>query len=155
MLQNITKHFRYLKWRYWTLQDCFGMGFPLHKPYIQSYSLYIGEYLHFRYEYLKCLVKTWLQNHGYDSWYDSRVWFGVWFEHACGHKLCIRHFWKRSYVFLLLICYCINIRLCSGKIWGQHLPATLLLQLLPAPPYLDYEWIPIIFHVQVDTRDSH
>lgn len=50
------------------------------------------------------------------------------------------------YVFLLDIYYCsINIRLCSGKIWGQHLPATLLLQLLPAPMYLDYQWIPVIF----------
>ncbi len=26
------KNFRYLKWRYWTF---FGVGFPLHKPYIQ------------------------------------------------------------------------------------------------------------------------
>ena len=54
--------------------------------------------------------------------------------------------WHCMYVFLLDIYYCsINIRLCSGKIWGQHLPATLLLQLLPAPMYFDYQWIPVIF----------
>ena len=36
------------------------------------------------------------------SWVWFVVWFGVWFEelqHACGHKFCIRHFWKRSYIY--------------------------------------------------------
>ena len=31
--------------------------------------------------------------------YDSGAWFGVRFEemqHACGHKFCIRHFWKHT-----------------------------------------------------------
>ena len=42
----ITKSFN-LKWRYWTLSftAILGMGFPLHKPYIQ---LSLGEYIHFR-----------------------------------------------------------------------------------------------------------
>ena len=52
---NIPKNFRYLKWRYWTLQGCFlGMGIPVSISRI--HTAYIGEYLYFR--YLKCLVKT-------------------------------------------------------------------------------------------------
>ena len=39
---EITNMFRYLKWRYWTLQilqGYFGGGFPLDKPY--PYSLFL------------------------------------------------------------------------------------------------------------------
>ncbi len=35
-INSITKHFGYLKWRYCALEGYFwGMGFPLHTPYIQ------------------------------------------------------------------------------------------------------------------------
>ena len=48
----ITKNFRYLRWRYWTLWGYFG-GRVF--PYISlTYSLYRWGFLHFR--YLKCLV---------------------------------------------------------------------------------------------------
>ena len=55
LVQKITKNFRYLKWRYWTLFSAIlGVGFPLHRPY--PYSLYRWGFLHFR--YLKCLVRN-------------------------------------------------------------------------------------------------
>ena len=61
--------------------------------------------------------KTCLQNHGYDSWYDSGAWFGVWLaemQHACDHKFCIRHFWKHSYIYIYTVHKC----LCTESCWN-------------------------------------
>ena len=55
-LKNVTKHFRYLKWRYENLYKQYGYGLCKGKPTSKIAEHKAQETLHFR--YLKCLGKN-------------------------------------------------------------------------------------------------
>ena len=85
--------------------------------------------------------------------YDSGAWFGVWFEemqHACGHKFCIRHFWKHSYLRLprLLgpLWNCERMKHTFQKI--KHLPSKVLSFMKNPPNPSISNFIFQKFHVQ-------
>ena len=83
----ITKNFRYIKWRYWTLSTYkafLGVGFPLHKPY--PYSLYDGEDSSI-FGYLKCSLTSyppWVTNSEWKPWKINGT--GRWFISFRGRK---------------------------------------------------------------------
>ncbi len=91
---RIIKHFRYLKWRYWTLKAILGVGFPLHKPY--PYSFYRWGFLHFR--YLKCLVTEVALIHSYGLFQFEAGSLSIYLSHIIWH-------FSRVYINISYACF--------------------------------------------------